>query len=302
MSPNAAPRIERGLAGGACGPSYSGHRPDESHPVVLVDEAVLPGETHRLDANWDEEMAVLAGLSPADGRIVLLPRAVHHSDARPTIGVLAVADAVGSDDFGQVQRAWLFGLRRVEVRSSSRRGALLVAEIGEIHEGEAAEADLGRLLRLSRRVARRESLRSRSRLSPELGEKSPSQIEDALAVEFGASDEVRLTLLRATNWVDRLPVLERLAKPRRTRLGSPRARRPRSSEAADEQLPATRAAIAGGAGVGAGTPHGWRWPGGRGCADGHGMGSSRAVRPGSGSRRSRGGGPRLEDPARWPRT
>jgi ATP-dependent Lon protease len=206
-------------------------------PVVLTDGVFLPGETHRLDANWDEEMAVLASLSGSDGRIVFLPRAVHHSDARPAIGVLAVADAVGSDDFGQVQRARLFGLRRVEVRSLSRRGALLVAEVGEVDEGEAAEADLGRLLRLARRVARSENLGIRSRLSVGLDEKSPSQLADAVAVELGASDQARLTLLRAPNWVDRLPVLEQLAKPRRTRLRSPRARRPRSSEAADEQLP-----------------------------------------------------------------
>jgi ATP-dependent Lon protease len=206
-------------------------------PVVLTDDVLLPGETHVITAHWDEEVAVLAAIPGADGRIVLLPRAVHHSDARPEIGVLAVADAVGSDDFAQVQRARLFGLRRVEVRSLSRRGALLVAEVGEIDEGEATEANVGRLLRLARRVARSESLGSSSGLSPELGEKSPSQLADAVAVELGASDEARLTLLMATKWVDRLPVLEQLAKPRRTRLRSPRARRPRSSEAADEHLP-----------------------------------------------------------------
>ncbi|MHB8395296.1 MAG: AAA family ATPase [Candidatus Dormibacteria bacterium] len=212
-------------------------RDDSVVPVVLTDDVFLPGETHRLDANWDGEVAVLAGLAGADGHIVLLPRAVHHSGVTPVIGVLAVADAVGSDEFGHIQRARLFGLRRVEARSLSRRGALLVAEVGEIDEGEATEAHAGRLLRLARRVARSESLGSRSGLSPELGEKSPSQLADALAVELGASDEARLTLLRATKWVDRLPILEQLAKPRRTRLRSPRARRPRSSEAADDQLP-----------------------------------------------------------------
>ncbi len=207
-------------------------------PVVLTDAVLLPGETQVIAAHWDEEVAVLAALPGADGRLVVLPRAVHHSDVRPVIGVLAVADAVGSDDFGQVQRARLFGLRRVEVRSLSRRGVLLVAEISEIDEGEAAEADLGRLLRLARRAARSESLGSRSGLSPELGEKSPSQLADAVAVEFGASDEARLTLLMATKWVDRLPVLEQLAKPRRTRLRSPRARRPHQSSAEmDQQLP-----------------------------------------------------------------
>ncbi|MHB1576200.1 MAG: hypothetical protein ACYCX9_06780, partial [Candidatus Dormibacteria bacterium] len=206
-------------------------------PVVLTEDILLPGETHVISAHWDEEVAVLAALPGADGRVVVLPRAVHHSDVRPAIGVLAVADAVGSDDFGQVQRARVFGLRRVEVRSLSRHGALLVAEVGEVDEGDAVEADMGRLLRLARRVARSESLGSRPRLSAELGDKSLSQLADAVALEVGASDEARLTLLRATNWVDRLPVLEQLAKPRRTRLRSPRARRPRSSEAADEQLP-----------------------------------------------------------------
>ncbi|MHB1577110.1 MAG: AAA family ATPase [Candidatus Dormibacteria bacterium] len=205
--------------------------------AVLADDVFLPGETHVITAHWDEEMAVLASLSGADERIVLLPRAVHHSGTRPVIGVLAVADAVGSDDFGQVQRARLFGLRRVEVRSLSRRGVLLVAEISEIDEEEATEADLGRLLRLARRVARSESLGSRPRLSAELGDQSPSQLADAVAVELGASDEARLALLRTTKWVDRLPVLEQLAKPRRTRLRSPRARRPQSSAETDQQLP-----------------------------------------------------------------
>jgi len=206
-------------------------------PVVLADDVFLPGESHVITAHWDEEVAVLAALPGADGRVVVLARAVHHSDARPAIGVLAVADAVGSDDFGQIQRARLFGIRRVEVRSLSRRGVLLAAEVGEIDDGEATEADVGRLLRLARRVARSEGLGSRSRLSAELGEKSPSQLADAVAVELGASDEARLTLLRATKWVDRLPVLEQLAKPRRTRLRSPRARRPRSSAETDQQLP-----------------------------------------------------------------
>ncbi len=154
-------------------------------PVVLTDGVVLPGETHRLDASWDEEMAVLAGLSGSDVRIVLLPRAVHHFASGPATGVLAVADAVGSDGFGQTLRARLFALRRVEIRSLTRRGAVLVDEVGEVDEGQATEADLDHLLRLARRVARRESLGRLPGLSPELGGKSPSQLADAVAVELG---------------------------------------------------------------------------------------------------------------------
>ncbi len=60
-------------------------------PVVLTDGVFLPGETHRLDASWDEEMAVLAGLSGPDDRIVLLPRAVHYFASGPATGVLAFA-------------------------------------------------------------------------------------------------------------------------------------------------------------------------------------------------------------------
>ena len=82
-------------------------------PVVLTDDVRLPGETHRLDADWDGEVAVLAGLGGADGRVVLLPRAVHHSDHRPMIGLLAVVDSLRSDGLGQVRGARLFGLRRV---------------------------------------------------------------------------------------------------------------------------------------------------------------------------------------------
>jgi hypothetical protein len=206
-------------------------------PVVLAEDILLPGETHVLSARWDEEVAVLAALPGAHGRVVLLPRAVHHSSTRPAIGVLALADAMGSDDSGQVQRARLFAMRRVEVLSLARRGTLLMAEVGEVDEGDAVEADIGRLLRLARRVVRRESLVSRSGLSPDLGDQSPSQLTDALAVELGANERARLSLLRATRWEDRLPLLEHLARPRRTRLRSPRTRRQQSSEAADGQLP-----------------------------------------------------------------
>jgi hypothetical protein len=144
---------------------------------------------------------------------------------------------MGSDDSGQIQRARLFGLRRVEVLSLARRGTLLMAEVGEVDEGDAVDADIGRLLRLARRVVRRETLASRSGLWPELGDRSPSQLADALAVELGANEGARLTLLRATRWADRLPLLEHLARPRRTRFSSPRTRRQKSSEPADEQLP-----------------------------------------------------------------
>ncbi|MGA9776525.1 MAG: AAA family ATPase [Candidatus Dormiibacterota bacterium] len=206
-------------------------------PVVLTDGVFLPGETHRLDADWDGEVAVLAGLWGADGRVVLLPRAVHHSDHRPTIGVLAVVDAVRSDDLGQIRRARLFGLRRVEIGSLSSRKALLVAEVGEVDEGDATDDDRGRLLRVARQVARREGLGYRPGLPPELDDKSPGQLADAVAVELGANDEARLALMRATRWRDRLPVLEQLAKPRRMGLRTPRTRRPRSSAATDQQLP-----------------------------------------------------------------
>ena len=205
--------------------------------AVLTDDVLLPGETHVISARWDEEASVLAGLPGAGSRVVLLPRAVHHSGTRPTMGVLAVADAMGSDDSGQIQRARLFGLRRVEVLSLARRGSLLMAEVGEVDEGDAVDADIGRLLRLARRVVRRETLASRSGLWPELGDRSPSQLADALAVELGANEGARLTLLRATRWADRLPLLEHLARPRRTRFSSPRTRRQKSSEPADEQLP-----------------------------------------------------------------
>ncbi len=213
-------------------------------PVVLTGDVLLPGETHRLDASWDEEMAVLARLSGPDERIVLLPRAVHHSDSGLAIGVLAVEDAVGSDGFAQTLRARLFALRRVEVRGLTRRGAALVAEVGEVDEvdeGDASEADLDRLLRLARPVARRESLEGLPGLSPELGGKSPSQLADAVAVELGASDAARLMLLRATKWVDRLPILEPPAKPRRTRLRAPRARRRRRLARARRSHAATTA-------------------------------------------------------------
>lgn len=39
----------------------------ETLPVVLTDDVKLPGETHRIEARWDEEVAVLAALPGADG-------------------------------------------------------------------------------------------------------------------------------------------------------------------------------------------------------------------------------------------
>jgi hypothetical protein len=207
-------------------------------PVVLTDDVRLPGETYRLDADWDGEVAVLAGLGGADGRVVLLPRAVHHSGHKPMIGILAVVDAVRSDGPGQIRGARLFGLRRVEIATLSSRKALLVAEVGEVDEGDATDADWGRLLRVARQAARREGIWSPPGLPHPLDDKSPGQLADVVALEIGANDEARLALLRATRWTDRLPVLEQLAKPRRVRLRAPRSRRPRRSAATDQQLPA----------------------------------------------------------------
>ena len=206
-------------------------------PVVLTDDVRLPGETHRLDADWDGEVAVLAGLGGTDDRVVLLPRAVHHSDHRPMIGLLAVVDAVRSDGLGQIRGARLYGMRRVEIGRLSSRQALLVAEIVEVDEGDATDADWGRLLRVARQAARREGLGPPPGLPPDLDDKSPGQLADIVALEIGANDEARLKLLRATRWIDRLPVLEQLAKPRRVRLRAPRTRRPRSSAATEQQLP-----------------------------------------------------------------
>ncbi len=59
-------------------------------PVVLTDGVFLHREAHGLDANWDEDLAVLASRSGSEGRIVLPLRAVHHSDKGPVIGVPAV--------------------------------------------------------------------------------------------------------------------------------------------------------------------------------------------------------------------
>ena len=207
-------------------------------PVVLTDDVRLPGETHRLDADWDGEVAVLAGLGGTDDRVVLLPRAVHHSDHRPMIGILAVVDAVRSDDLGQIRGARLFGVRRVEIGSLSSRGALLVAEVVEVDQGDATDADWGRLLRVARQAARREGIWSPPGLPPDLDDKSPGELADVVAVQLGANHEARLALLRATRWTDRLPLLEQLAKPRRVRLRAPRSRRPRSNATTDQQLPA----------------------------------------------------------------
>ncbi len=176
--------------------------------AVLTDDVLLPGETHVISARWDEEASVLAGLPGFGGRVVLLPRAAHHSSTRPAIGILALADAIGSDNSGQVQRARLFGLRRVEVLSLARRGTLLIAEVVEVDEGDATDADWGRLLRVARQAARREGIWSPPGLPPDLDDKSPGQLADVVAVQLGANDEARLALLRATRWIDRLPLLD----------------------------------------------------------------------------------------------
>lgn len=59
-------------------------------PVVLTDGVFLHREAQGLDANWDEDLAILASRPGSERRISLLPRVARQSDRGPVFGVPAV--------------------------------------------------------------------------------------------------------------------------------------------------------------------------------------------------------------------
>lgn len=217
MSPIAVPRMEGGSTGEACGPLRPESGPAARHRAVLVDEAVLPGETHVINGHWDEEKAVLAGLPDGGGQLVLLPRSLVHQTATPRVGLLAVVDGVGRNEFGEERKARTFGLRRVEVVQVEREGPLLLVHVCEVEdEYDAPAATVRRLTRLSKRAASCRTFRSGEDLPPDVAHSSLGQVADWAARWLDPGPEARLALLTTVRWPDRLPILERLLRPERT--------------------------------------------------------------------------------------
>ena len=206
-------------------------------PLLIMGQSVLPGKSVGIDGRWDGERAIVPRLAESDGHLVLLPQAVHHSRVRPMIGVLAIADNV--DSVGDPPKAHLFALRRVEILEMTRaRG--WTATIAEVDEGPDDEEAARRLDRVVRHVVR--SSRLAGFVVPLISQPaglSPSDLADWAAGQIDTRSVVYLELLRATRWIDRVPILERLTKPARSR--SPG--RPKLAKAApkvrdeDEDLP-----------------------------------------------------------------
>jgi hypothetical protein len=210
-------------------------RDSGQYPGILTEEVVLPVEDHTVQADWEQDQAALSQLPENGGQIVLLPRDAMHQGASPLIGVLATVDGLSRDGEGRWRRARCFGLRRVEVVRTERRGPLLLVQVGEVPtEVEASADDLARLRRLRTRLSRTRHFGSSDPI-PDLPDVPLDRLADLLALHLSPGPQSRLGLLTAVSWVDRLPLLERLAKPRR----QPRIRRPRarkSPESLEERV------------------------------------------------------------------
>ena len=184
-------------------------------PLLIMGQSVLPGKSVGIDGRWDGERAIVPRLAESDGHLVLLPQAVHHSRVRPMIGVLAIADNV--DSVGDPPKAHLFALRRVEILEMTReRGwTARIAEVDEEQEDDEAARRLDRVVRHVVKSSRLDGFVV-PLISPPAG-MGPSDLTDWVAGQIDTRSVVSLELLRATRWVDRVPILERLTKPARSR-------------------------------------------------------------------------------------
>jgi ATP-dependent Lon protease len=220
--------------------------------AVLTDTPLLPGETHVLGGQWENDDASLVGVPGCGGEVVLVPRDAYHRRPVPLIGVLASVDKEVQEN-GQVQRADAYGLRRVAVFAEGWSGPLLRVRVEELAEkvdeevestGEAVE----RLLRLRRQAQRRDSRGGHVDLVPELSTMPPGDLADWIAVHLSPGLEARLGLLNAVRWPDRVPILEALYKADRSRRRPYRVRQ-RRVETLDDRVkkaalpPDVRAAV-----------------------------------------------------------
>jgi MoxR-like ATPase len=205
--------------------------------AVLTDTPLLPGETHVLGGQWENDDASLVGVPTCGGEVVLVPRDAFHRGHLPLIGLLASVDKEVEEN-GQVQRADAYGLRRVGVFAEGWSGPLLRVRVEELDEGvdeevEATCEGVERLLRLRRQAQRRDTFGGHVDLVPELSTMPPGALADWIAVHLRPGIEARLGLLNAVRWPDRVPILEALYKADRSRRRPYRVRQPRVETLAD---------------------------------------------------------------------
>lgn len=202
-------------------------------PLLVTSRCPLPGETKTIGDQSDAERRVVAQLSESDGQLVLVSQRIRHSRARPMIGVLAAADEI--DSAGNHPRAQILGLRRVEIIELTNNHGWS-ATVTEVDEGPDDEEAARRLERLARRLEKSDSLGILRHDRPP-DDLSPGEVADFVASRVAKSEAVDIELVRATRWVDRVAVLERLSKLRR----EPRLRRGPGRQVADpdpdESLP-----------------------------------------------------------------
>ena len=180
-------------------------------PALLVDDAVLPGESHYWSASWDDEVAVAAGVVSEGDQVVLLLRELLHEESWPVVGLLATFDSLRRGKDGVVERAKLFGLRRVQVLRLVQRQPHLVVEIRELAAGTpSSDWALRRLERLIA-VANRGEIRSISSAhAAALRALPPDQATDHLGAALSPDDHARVALLKAVDWPDRLDPVAKL--------------------------------------------------------------------------------------------
>jgi hypothetical protein len=180
-------------------------------PALLVDDAVLPGESHYWSASWDDEVAVAAGVVSEGDQVVLLLRELLHEESWPVVGLLAMFDSLRRGKDGVVERAKLFGLRRVQVLRLVQRQPHLVVEIRELAAGAPSSGwALRRLQRLIAVANRGEIRRISSAHAAALRALPPDQATDQLGAALSPDDHARAALLKAVDWSDRLEIVAKL--------------------------------------------------------------------------------------------
>ncbi len=172
-------------------------------PAVLLNDLPFPGKT-KIIAN--PKLCLGAG-----DELVLIQQVAFYRNRQPLVGLLSVADeGVSADD----RHLAIYGLRRVLVVGTVKRGPTLLADVKEPEPvaGDLTEAT-AKLLKLRRRVERRASdsdLLVEVELSPNIEDVGPDEVADWVAQQLNLGDEARRQLFNTVRWVDRLPLLERL--------------------------------------------------------------------------------------------
>ena len=183
--------------------------------AVLIDQALLPGETYRTRLGGAEEGEAAACPRTLGGQVVILPREAFHRGSVPLVGLLATVDEL-EEESGRIVYWRAYGLRRIQVLGIGWHGPALRARFAEVErESAPPEGAVPRLQRLARRVARKHGHAfdpAGEVTAGPAGPGDPVSVADWIARQAEPSQDDRLWLLQTVSWVDRLPVLERCAR------------------------------------------------------------------------------------------